>query len=313
LAKIAVKFDTGSAPVGASGHDSGHPNRRTVARGPGWTVEDLMCHSGPQSRPFEEKHTKFSIAIVMQGTFQYRAANGHRGVGELMTPGSLLLGNAGEYFECGHEHGVGDRCLSFQYASHYFEKIAAEAGVSHGERTFRTARLPAVRSLSPVVARACARLARHSFQSADLCAGMPWEETAIQIAAKAIRLAVMGAAADGRAASPSSIARVTRAVRIMDEAPESSFSIETLASAAGLSPYHFIRTFEELTGVTPHRYLRRLRLRAAAARISSGRAKILDIALDSGFGDVSNFNRAFRAEFGRSPRSFRRQNLEPYT
>jgi AraC-like DNA-binding protein len=34
-------------------------------------------------------------------------------------------------------------------------------------------------------------------------------------------------------------------------------------------------------------------------------AKVLDIALDCGFGDVSNFNRAFRAEFGVSPRAWR--------
>jgi len=35
-------------------------------------------------------------------------------------------------------------------------------------------------------------------------------------------------------------------------------------------------------------------------------AKILDIALDSGFADLSNFNRAFRTEFGLSPRAYRR-------
>src|SRR2546430_5544229 len=44
---------------------------------------------------------------------QYRASlNGPGLAEELMTPGSLLLGNAGQCFECGHEHGLGDRCLS---------------------------------------------------------------------------------------------------------------------------------------------------------------------------------------------------------
>ena len=33
--------------------------------------------------------------------------------------------------------------------------------------------------------------------------------------------------------------------------------------------------------------------------------KVVDLALDTGFGDVSNFNRAFRAEFGVSPRVYR--------
>jgi AraC family transcriptional regulator len=48
-------------------------------------------------------------------------------------------------------------------------------------------------------------------------------------------------------------------------------------------------------------------LREAAIRLVSAdsHARILDIALDSGFGDVSNFNRAFRAEFGATPRVYR--------
>jgi AraC family transcriptional regulator len=37
-------------------------------------------------------------------------------------------------------------------------------------------------------------------------------------------------------------------------------------------------------------------------------ARILDVALDAGFGDVSNFNRAFRAEFGVSPRFYRQHH-----
>jgi AraC-like DNA-binding protein len=49
-----------------------------------------------------------------------------------------------------------------------------------------------------------------------------------------------------------------------------------------------------------------MRLRRAALRLKGEPTKVLDIALDSGFSDVSNFNRAFRAEFGESPRSYRR-------
>ena len=43
----------------------------------------------------------------------------------------------------------------------------------------------------------------------------------------------------------------------------------------------------------------------AALRLVAEPAKVLEIALDCGFGDVSNFNRAFRAEFGVSPRVYR--------
>jgi AraC-like DNA-binding protein len=42
-------------------------------------------------------------------------------------------------------------------------------------------------------------------------------------------------------------------------------------------------------------------------RLATEAGKVLDLALESGFGDLSNFNRAFRAEFGMSPRAYRRQ------
>jgi AraC family transcriptional regulator len=78
---------------------------RLLARGDRWTVKDVVCTSGPGDRSFEEQHSQVSIAIVVAGTFQYRSTTGRA----LMTPGSLLLGNAGHCFECGHEHGRGDR------------------------------------------------------------------------------------------------------------------------------------------------------------------------------------------------------------
>jgi AraC-like DNA-binding protein len=63
-----------------------------------------------------------------------------------------------------------------------------------------------------------------------------------------------------------------------------------------------------LTGITPHQYVRRARLRDAAAQLVVNGEKVLDIVYDCGFGDVSNFNHAFRSEFGVSPKNFRREN-----
>jgi len=231
------------------------------------------------------------VAIVMSGTFQYRGSgsNGR----EMMTPGSVLLGSAGQCFECGHEHGVGDRCLSFRFAPNYFETIADR----RADRAFRSLRLPPLRTLSPVIADASAALARPT--------NAGWEELAIRVAARAVQ-ADEGVEPDRRAISPAAIARVTRTVRTIDATPAADLTLIRLAREARLSPFHYLRTFECVTGTTPHRYVRRTRLRAAAARLAVGTAKILDVAFDAGFGDVSNFSRAFRAEFGVSPRAFRR-------
>src|SRR5215468_10712244 len=80
-----------------------------LASGPGWRVEDVTCSAGPHDRPFEEQHDLVCVAAVTRGTFQYRTPNGRA----TLVPGALMLGNPGACFECGHEHGVGDRCLSF--------------------------------------------------------------------------------------------------------------------------------------------------------------------------------------------------------
>ena len=96
------------------------PRTRHLASGDGWSVSDVICTAGPQDRPFEEQHSRTSIAIVVSGTFQYRSAAGR----ELMTPGSLLLGNAGDCFCCGHEHGTGDRCLAVSYTPECFERLS---------------------------------------------------------------------------------------------------------------------------------------------------------------------------------------------
>jgi AraC-like DNA-binding protein len=137
-------------------------------------------------------------------------------------------------------------------------------------------------------------------------AHVPWEELSIQLAVQTVK-SLGGLSSDPNGAPPSAVARVTRAVRAIERHLDTELTLGRLAREAGLSPYHFLRTFERLTGLTPHQYVLRARLREAAIRLGNPepRSKVLDIALDCGFGDVSNFNRAFRAEFGVSPRVYR--------
>ena len=150
-------------------------------------------------------------------------------------------------------------------------------------------------------------------RSDHACAGLvgstdvPWEELGVRLAVQTIQLAC-GFLPDSSSAPASAVARVTRSVRMIERRPSAALDLGSLARESGLSPYHFLRTFERLTGLTPHQYVLRARLREAAMRLAEEPAKVLDIALDCGFGDVSNFNRAFRAEFGASPRVYRLQS-----
>jgi AraC family transcriptional regulator len=298
LAKIAVELERALALK----HREGTPGRtspRVIARGDDWTVADVVCTSGPQDRSFEERHERPTIAIVLAGSFQYRSAVGR----ELMTPGSLMLGSPGQCFECGHDHGEGDRCVSFWYAPDYFERLARDAGARGRAARFAAARVPPVRSLSSLVAYATAGAAG--------LPDAPWSELGVNLAVRAVELAAHGSTRPS-GFPPNAEARVTRTIRTIDRHSDAPLTLEALAAEAGLSPFHFLRTFERLTGVTPHQYIRRVRLREAATRLVAEAGTVLDIALDCGFGDVSNFNRAFRTEFGRSPLAFRQTRRQKH-
>jgi len=288
LAKIAVE-KTAVTPSPRRDARSNLPDTRVLAAGHGWAVREVVCTAGPSDPVFEEQHSQTSIAVVLTGTFQYSTSTGR----ELMTPGSLLLGNAGDSFACGHEHGAGDRCISF----HYSDELCDQFGVRLQRQRFKIPRLPAIRSLSPLVAEV-SMLLRGDVDRAI------FQETALRVFDLAMHTQ-HGLADRQRAADPSSLERVTRVLRRIEAEPEAPHELCELATIARLSPYHFLRCFQELTGTTPHQYLLRTRLRRAATRLKEESTNILDIALDCGFGDVSNFNRAFRAEFGDSPRSYR--------
>jgi AraC family transcriptional regulator len=291
LGKIAVTLQQALAQRAREG-TRGSTSARGLAQGEGWDVADILCTFGPSDRPFEERHAGVCIAMVVAGSFGYRAATGP----ELLTPGALLLGNPGDCFECGHRHAAGDRCIAFRYAPAYFERLAADAGIASGNLNFRRARIPSLSALSPLIARACA-----GALEAD---EMAWDELAAELAVATLK-AVPGSTRAEPAASATAWSRVAQTVRLIDDTPGAPHTLTSLAAAAGLSEFYFLRTFRRVTGVTPHQYVLRARLRAAALRLYDDSAKVVDIALDCGFNDLSNFNHAFRAEFASSPRAWR--------
>jgi len=82
-------------------------------------------------------------------------------------------------------------------------------------------------------------------------------------------------------------------------------SLETLASRAGWSTFHFHRAFRTVVGETPKQYTLRLRLERAAARLLSTGDPVLSIATSAGFASHEVFTRAFRRRFGCTPSAYR--------
>ena len=77
-----------------------------------------------------------------------------------------------------------------------------------------------------------------------------------------------------------------------------------VARAAGYSQYHAARLFKEEMGLSPFEYIRRERLTASARALRSGRARVLDVALDFVFDSHEGFTRAFSNAFGITPKRY---------
>jgi AraC family transcriptional regulator len=265
--------------------------KRTLAAGDGWSVHEVVCRAGPSDRPFEERHDGFSVSAVVEGSFTYRSDVGCG----LLYPGALLLGNNGRCFECGHAHGVGDRCVSLNIREELFGEIAAGAG-STGRFRFPVASLPPTPGSLPIFAGLEALRSAASRRQG--------EELALRLVER-----VIGELTAGRRMPAEPTARETRrvveAIRFIERDPTQPLQLRDLAAIAGMSKYHFLRVFRRLVGMTPYQYLISARMRRAALDLASTKRPVLAVALDSGFGDLSTFNARFRATFGMTPSKYR--------
>lgn len=79
-----------------------------------------------------------------------------------------------------------------------------------------------------------------------------------------------------------------------------------IASSVDIHPKYAMSVFKKSTGMTLNEYVNLLRLSYAQALLMQDDAKVLQVAMDSGFGSLSAFNKAFRKIAGTSPSDFRR-------
>ncbi|NOK17528.1 AraC family transcriptional regulator [Corallococcus carmarthensis] len=262
---------------------------RPLASGDGWRVREIVCRSGPKDPVFEEQHAWVSVSAVLSGSFTYRSRNGR----VLLTPGSLLLGEQHASFCCGHEHGVGDRCVAFHFEPALMEEVARDlSGVTRTD--FPMHRLPPLQRLAPLIADAQSLAEQPGSRGA--------EELALRMAGAALSGLHEGRA---RPVTDREERRMGDAVQFMEARIEEPLSLGMLAEELGMGRHHFLRTFRKVVGESPYSYILGRRLTLAAERLRTDRERISDVAFACGFGDLSEFVRRFRSRFGVTPSAYR--------
>lgn len=91
------------------------------------------------------------------------------------------------------------------------------------------------------------------------------------------------------------------------ENPAADLSVEALAARADLSPRHFARAFHSETGMTPGRYVDRVRLEAARRQLEDTGDGVEEVSRACGYGTPEAMRRAFVRSLGTSPAEYRRR------
>ena len=98
--------------------------------------------------------------------------------------------------------------------------------------------------------------------------------------------------------------KIKIALEFMDRNCGEEIAIADVAAACYFSQYHFMRFFKKYMGVSCGEYLKNLRLEKAAKAFASGSTGILDVAMESGFRNLSYFYREFQKKYGFTPKQF---------
>lgn len=259
---------------------------RTQLRSGSVSVVDCRCTAGPAEKAFAEVHRSYSVSYVRKGSFGYRTC----GQSYELVAGSVLVGREGDEFTCSHDHHVcGDECLAFH--------LDAEAADAIGLADVQSGGLPPLPEL--MVIGELAQVAAEGRSDVGLDElGWLFPARFVQVVSCRKQSLQDAGSRDRR--------RAVEAALWLDAHSQEPVDLDGAAKQAGLSPFHFLRLFAKVIGVTPHQYLVRSRLRHAARLLADDSRSVTDIAFDVGFADLSNFVRTFHRAAGVSPRNFRK-------
>lgn len=110
-----------------------------------------------------------------------------------------------------------------------------------------------------------------------------------------------------------SIDRTNRAVDYIFAHYARELPLEEVAQYLGMKPTYFSRVFKQATGRTFIEFVNRLRISKSCELLADGDKAVTDVCFESGFNNISNFNRRFQQLKGMTPSHYRRLAMQRLT
>jgi AraC-like DNA-binding protein len=255
-----------------------------------WQVDGLEVLSASYitHRFARHIHNSYAIGVIERGaeTFFYRGSThtAHAGSVVVVQPGEIHDGTALT------EHGWSYRMI---YPEAWLvDQIAAEINLTDGITPF----FPQPVIHDPPLATAL----RHLHLTLEHVTSKIERDTHMRAALGGLLLRHTREITLHVAAEPNA---VKRAREYLEAHYDQNVSLDELAAAAVVSPFHLARLFRQQTGLPPHAYLTHLRITHAKQRLAQGQP-IADVAAAVGFSDQSHLTRWFKRIVGVTPGQF---------
>jgi len=241
-------------------------------------------------------HEGFVIGMIVDGAQRYR----YRGADHLAPRGTLVLINPDEVHTGSKGHDGGWLYRAFYPQNARLQGLLDELDLGNGatpafsETLYRDNDLVAgFNRLHQLLEKGGQALEQQTL----------WREMTLALFTRHAK--VRGPAAAGR--EPRAIARAKEI--LLNQLAEPP-SLEDLAQAVNLSPFHFARCFRKATGLPPHAWLMQQRIARARALLREG-CLPLAVATQLGFADQSHLSRQFKKVYGVGPRAYRDAGTQP--
>jgi AraC-like DNA-binding protein len=104
-----------------------------------------------------------------------------------------------------------------------------------------------------------------------------------------------------------SFRRLCSARDLLIEAHDQPLSIKDIAREARMSPFHFIRQFEAVFGLTPHQFRIQSRLDHAKLLLAKGRHSVTEVCMEVGFSSLGSFSDLFTRRVGEAPSIYQKR------
>jgi AraC family transcriptional regulator len=278
---------------------------RALYESPIISVHDYCCHTARSGPGGEEESVANNIVLMRHGAFakHFGSRSFTADVNQAVFFSKDLTYRVSHPAECG------DRGTVFSVSPRVLNDIVRELDPSvdeHPDQPFRFVTGPCS---SEIFLRHRALVQRLERTAVDPLEALWADVTSLQLVAEVLESAF---AKQGGARRPR---RKTTAMDHADHAEAAKtylasrlserITLDDVAHAVHVSPFHLARIFHEHTAVPLHRYLTQLRLRVALERLGDSQCDLTTLAFELGFSSHSHFTDTFKREFGRTPSDLR--------